>query len=231
MTFLQLARAVHLLLRIGEDAPGAQPATVDDQSGVMGEIVEYVRRSHADICRLHKDWLFMQGAGEATLATGARTITKAALIALYPALHNVQPFVSNDFAYLGIRPQGEGAEQVVVMVPYQDWRGNYDAPPLATGMPQFFTITPDGDLEFGAIADRNYLLRFMYRKRVTDLIDDDDVPMFDEDYHQTIVWWAVSRYYCATRDGTIEMRNKAEIELRRELTRMRNDLLPDFTLS
>lgn len=230
MTFLDLCKVVHLILRVGEETPGTQPVAVTGQSGQLAEIVEYVKRSHADICRLHPNWLFMQASGTVSLTVGSRKVTKAALLAAYPNLGRVMPFVVNDGAYLGITPDGESAEQTVIHVSYQDWIGNYDAPPIPSGMPRHFTITPDGDIEFDANADRAYSIRFMYRKRVVDLAADGDQPMFDEDYHMLIPWWAVRRYYCASRDSTNELLQKSDVEMRRELHRMRNDLLPDFTL-
>lgn len=231
-TFLQLCQKVHLILRIGAETPGTEPQQVTGQTGVLAEIVQWVNNAHDDVCREYTAWAFMRGSGSFTLASGARTITKAAMVAVVPAFDKINPFVSNEGAYVGLTPTAVsgGAEEVVEYVPYQQWLGTYDAPPLPTGTPRYFTITPDLTLEFDAVADQDYSIRTGYRKTVTPLAGNNDVPMFDADYHNVLVWWAIVHYYCPSRDDTVELQRKADRELSREFTKLKNEQLPDITL-
>jgi hypothetical protein len=230
--FLTLTQRVHLILRIGEDAPGTRPDTVVGQTGVDGEMVQWVRASHNDICRKHPNWLFMQGEGTVPVPTGARIISPSAIRVVHADYGKLAPMTHADGAMLLITPDdvGDAAEIEVEYVPYQKWTGHYDVAPVPTGMPSRFTIAPDGRIILDATAERDYTLRFNYRKAVVDLDADDDEPMFDSDYHDAIIWWAIVRYYCATRDGTKELREKSAVELNREMTKLQNEQLPDFTI-
>lgn len=227
MNFLTLAKRVHLLLRIGEEAPGTRPLTVVGQTGVEGEMVQWVASAHNDICRRHPDWKFMQGEGTFTVPTGTRSIAASAIQVSIPAYRKLLPMVYANGAMLLISSAGS-AEMPVEYVPYQKWSGHYDLTPYPTGMPARFTISPDNRIIFDATTEREYTLRFNYGKQVVELADDEDEPMFDSDYHDAIVWWAIVNYYCATRDGVKELREKAAAALQREMTKLQNEQLPSL---
>lgn len=231
MNYLALAKKVDLILRIGTETPGTQPATVTGATGVHAEMVQWVAYSHDDICKMKSEWAFMRGSGEFALLTGDRILTKADMQVAYPTFDKLAPFVSNDRGYLGILPTGVAgaAEQVIEYVPYQQWQGNFDAAPLPTGLPTHFTITPDQSLEVNSLPDRDYTIRANFRKLVVPLTIDASEPMFDADYHNAIVWYAIVHYYCPSRDKTMELRQKADVELKREMTKLFNEQLPDFT--
>lgn len=231
-TYLELCRKVHLILRIGEETPGTQPETVTGQNSVLAEIVQWVNHSHDDICRSSKEWNFLRRDGEVTLPSGATQLAVPDIRTALPAYNKLLPFVGRNCAYIGMRDaaSSQAGEIDVQYVPYEEWQGRYDVPPLPTGMPSFFTVHPNQNLMFDSIADRDYTLRLNYKANVIQLTGDNDVPMFDDDYHNAIVWWAILHYYCPSRDSSMELRNKADVELRRELTKLRNEQLPDFTL-
>lgn len=230
MNFLSLAKRVHLLLRIGEEAPGTAPDAVTGQTGVEGEMVQWVAASHNDICRRHPDWLFMQGEGSFPVPTGTRIVAPSAIRVVHADYGKLAPMTRADSAMLLITPDdvADAAEMEVEYVTYHKWSGHYDVAPHPTGMPSRFTIAPDGRIVFDAITERDYTLRFNYRKAVVDLAADEDEPMFGSDYHDAIVWWAIVNYYCATRDGVKELREKAAVALNREMTKLQNEQLPDF---
>ena len=232
MNFLELAQRTHLLLRVGEGAPGTEPTTVTGQVGVLNEIVEYVRASHDDICRLHTDWEFMRARGTLPLPMDGRVLTRSALNVVLPDMHKVVPLTrTNDDAYILMAPDSDLARvNPVFFVPRTRWHGIYDRAPIPTGMPGRFTISKGG-LEFDAVADQDYTLMVEYRLKIVPLADDDDEPMFDDEYHSTIVSWAIVNYYCASRDGTAELLAKHTAILRRELTKLRNEQLPDFLIA
>ena len=232
MTFVEICQAVHLIIRTGEGAPGLEPTTVVGQEGVLSEIVQWVNAGHSDICRLHNEWGFMQDVGELPLPADGRVITKSAIAVVLPELHRPTALMRGpDSAFILIAPDDALDNQSeVYYVPYSVWRGMYDRKPYQVGMPTRYTITNGGAIEFNATADRDYTVTLHYRKKVVPLVDDADEPMFDEDYHKCLVSWVIVNYYCGTRDDTVEMNTKHSAILRRELTRMRNEQLPDFLL-
>lgn len=231
MNALDLAQRLHLILRVGEGVPGSEPSAFDGQTGVLGEIVNYIKASYDDIIRLHPDWLFLEDQLTATLAATQRVITRATLsTAADPDVFDfARTFVSNNAAFVLIRPPG-GAECPVWYVSYQSWNGHVDAATLPSGMPTRFTITPAGELLFDSFADRDYEVRLPYRKGFTQLEQDDDEPVIPVDHHLTIVWWAVVNYYCLTREDVERLRQRASEQLSRELTNLRNRWLPSITI-
>lgn len=233
MDFLALAKKINLIIRIGDETPGTEPTAVTGQTGTMYEITQWVIHSHDDICRARQDWTFMRGTVELALTLGTRVLTKSAINTQRADYDVLLPFVTNDNAFVAIRASAVpgAAEEVVQYVPYQQWQGQYDAIPIPTGQPTYFTITSDGGIEFDATPDRDYTVRINYRKKVIQLAANADLPMFPDRYHNAIVWWAIMHYYVPSRDKMSELRQKAEVELKREMTKLYNEQLPDFTVA
>lgn len=230
MNFLQIAQRVHLLLRIGEERPGTQPTTVVGQVGVLGEMVDWVVASVTDIVNLHPEWLFLRGFGTTTLAAGESTVTLSTLQTDLPGYIAISPFVDTNYAYLLIQADGS-TEIEACYCRHEEWYGHHDIAPLpANTMPSVFTVAPNGDLLFNALADQAYTVRMQYRMGPTELAADDDETILPNECDMLVVWWAIVRYYCVSRDGTMELRNKAQVELNRELTAARNKYLPGLSL-
>lgn len=231
MNFLQIAQRVHLLLRIGEERPGTQPTTVVGQVGVLAEMVSWVSASVTDICNLHPEWLFLRGSGTVPLASGASSITLATLQANLTGYVRLVPFVDSNRAYILIKAAGNNTEVEVEYCPHEEWYGHHDVEPLpANAMPSVFTIAPNGDLLFNSESDQAYTVRTSYRRTQGALAADADETIIPDECDMLVVWWAIVRYYCVSRDGTMELRNKAQVELNRELTSARNKYLPGLTL-
>lgn len=234
MNFVELCRRVHLITRIGEEAPGTQPTTVVGVRGVTAEIVQWVAASYDDILSLHTDWRFLTSQIATLLVPeGERGLDLAAVKLQAPDWYEARPFVGSDYAYLLIRPpQGtsdvDSSEQEVRYVDDQAWWGHFDVAPIPTGQPSFFTVPPTGGILFDTTTDRDYTVRIMYRPNRPHLTADADVPIIPEDYQLVVVWWAIVNYYCVSRDGTGELLQKATKNLRRELTNLRNTQLPSL---
>jgi hypothetical protein len=233
VNYLQLAQKLHLILRIGEETPGTQPASVTGtNTGAVAEIVQWVKHSTNDIIGMQTEWDFLRASGSLLLASGGRVLTAAAIKAQIADLDIITPFTGSDGAFLGITPTNiaGAAEMRLALIPVGQWYGQYDMPPLPTGQPCYATLNPDGSLECDAIADQDYTIRCNYAKAASDLANDSDVPIIPARYHNAIVWWAAVNYYCGTRDEVSEFRQKADLMLKRELVRLYNEQLPDFTL-
>ena len=81
---------------------------------------------------------------------------------------------------------------------YVDWaKWSYKVEPQAgtRGEPRWFTITPDGSLDFYPRPDIQYVLHFSYTKELTTLTNEDDTPSeIPSEYHDAIVWRTVMFY-------------------------------------
>jgi hypothetical protein len=59
------------------------------------------------------------------------------------------------------------------------------------------------------------------------LLDNDDVPIMRDRFHMAIVWWALEKYYCTTRDGTGELLQKSAAQRKREMQKLVNEELEE----
>lgn len=230
MNFLAACQRLHLLLRIGEETPGSEPTTVVGQTRTNAEMVAWIAAAHDDICRHRKGWLFMQDDCELALPEAGRIITPSAIDAQVADFNALVPFVDREGAFVLVTPDEETdpADQHIIFVPPEKFFGRLDRAPLSTGQPRYFSLRQDGALVFDTIADRDYTIRTRYRKDIVALAADADEMMVPEENAMAVVEWAIINYYCASRDGVAELYQKHERILRREMTNLYNQQLPDM---
>jgi len=229
MNYLQLVRSLYDVLRAGQKSvASATPDTLVGVTGVPAELAGFLRLAWYDIQNDQPRWRFMRKRGTLTLQQGSNTANPA-LITDYDSII----LADNDGRgrFITLYRDSVADEQVVRYVPYEDWSYSYlQRGQRSPGMPGSFTLTPEGRLEFDMEADATYTLRFDYRRTQQELLLDDDIPIMPSRHHMLIVWWAVVHYYCMTRDGSTELRQKAEINLRREKQKLVNEQLDEVML-
>ena len=126
--------------------------------------------------------------------------------------------------FITLLVDGPDSETTVRFVPYPAFQQSYLTRGVrGPGQPGNFTILPNGRLRFDLIADRPYTVKINYRRRAQRLVDNGDEPRMPDRHHMAIVWWAIVRYYCVTRDGAERFRAKAKIELDREMQILYNE--------
>lgn len=216
MNYLQLVQALHRLLRTTGDAP----TTVRNQTGINDELVFFVRQAWLDIQNSHPGWRFLWREGLLTLPLGSDVVSPATL-ADYGAPILAE---SEERRFITLRGSPTESESPVDFVPFPAFQqSTIDRGTRGPGQPSRFTILPDGRLRFDALADRAYTVRLNYRRTPQTLVDDADIPLCAEFYRMAIVWWAIVRYYCTTRDGAERLRQKAMVELQREMQKLNNN--------
>lgn len=233
MNFLQLCQKVHRILRIDERDPGSLPSAVASQTGILGEIVNFVQDSYRTIQALRPDWLFRMGSANISLDEFSLAGK------LTPSDYNAfigSSVVEHFLHYHGqcgrtlSYDTGSGtAKAPLHFIPYQNFSGVWDLAPLRTGYPSVYTITPDGGIQLDSAPNGyNGSVYFDYRKPIVALTGDTGAPIVPEQHHDAIVWGAVVQY-CNTRDQP-ELMKKAQREYAREMTRLHNEQLPEFSL-
>jgi hypothetical protein len=229
MNFLQLCQRLHLLLRIAEESPGTAPTTTVGQTGVLAEIVEWIRVSNADIQSAHPAWNFMTIRGAYTIPTATSEITVTTQVGDYAEL---MPFnAAGEDRFILIQTDDVSDQTPVYYVPWQQWNGGvYNRGDRSSGRPHRFTVTPTGTLQFDPPTDREYEIAFDYRREVQDISGDRTVPFIPAARHMAIVHWAIVNYYCMTRDNTPEFRSKAQVNLDREMRHLYRDHSPEYTI-
>ncbi len=221
MTYLELVRSAQRILRATSDKLGSAPESVVGQDGINDELVYFIQQAWLDIQNASRNWRFLWSEGQLTLASGVDTINPAA----NPDYESILLADSDGRGrFITLLVDGPDSETTVRFVPYPAFQQSYLTRGVrGPGQPGNFTILPDGRLRFDLIADRPYTVKINYRRRAQRLVDNNDEPAMPERHHMAIVWWAIVRYYCVTRDGAERFRAKAKIEMDREMQILYNE--------
>jgi hypothetical protein len=188
--------------------------------------------AYEDIQRARTHWLFRTGLGLMAMVIGQNVYD--------PKAHGIADFLEclsseadGTSPYIGCYLTTPADETPVFFVPYEQWvLGVYDRGLYSSqqSRPSFFTVLPNGNLSFFPNPDRLYTIRVPYRKVIDTMAFDADIPIIPEENQMLIVWWAVTNYYCTTRDGTRELKANASQQLRSAWHAITRDQLPVFTV-
>lgn len=226
MTFLQLVQRLHTLARVGQGELATNPETVTSQTGLLGELVAFINFAWQDIQNDHPQWRFMVKEGSLTLPEGSSEISP---LAIDDYEHIIFAASDGRGRFITYFRDSVADEQVCRFAPYQDFRYSFlDRGERQLGMPANFTVLPNRRLRFDMKAESALTLQFDYKRTVQELTVDNDTPIMPAKYHMAIVWWAIARYYCSTRDGTGELRAKAKVEMDREMQKLRNEQIEEI---
>lgn len=251
MTFLEICKQVHRLIRPGPELPGTVPTSTSGQTGVLGEIVEWVIRAYQDIQSEESEWTFMTGAGTLSLTSGTRAYALSALTNSVPTAGLAERILTfkqrngSEYGKIYLTATGVSAEQLCIYVPYEDWRGYFDRGTRQSGQPRYFTTKQGGALlEFDPTPDDTYtfLIDFKYKPKLwvgsTDgALTPADYPLHDGatgrglpvHYHDVIAWRAV-KYYALTRQEASNLYQMADREEARLMEKMRREFVPSMGL-
>lgn len=233
MDYLALCKRVHLLARFGEDRPGTAPSTVLAQTGPLAEIVSWVNMTYEDIQRERAHWNFRSKIGTLTMVVNQSVYTPASAgITDFEELLASEAGEENPFVgvYFGTRSD----ESKCWYIPYEEWKGGiYDRGIITSGAgrPAYFTQAPDGTLIFYPKPERIYSVMVPYVRTIHSLAADADLPIIPTKFHILIVWRVIRDYYCTTREGTRELRENSDKQIKPLWYAITRDQLPEFLTS
>jgi len=230
VNLLGLVRQALLIARVSKDAPTSPLTSVSAAKGVDYEMMRYIIQSDVDIQSAQRNWLFMRKPASLVLQSGEVSINAPSSLS---SLRRVIPAEdSSGVQSIGCYADSVSDETRVVVVPYEMWYGQSigRGASLRSGRPASCSIAPDGVIHFDKSADRSYQISFDYMRSPAPMQESDSsTSIIPSDNHMAIVWWALCRYYSASRDKTSEFREKCRIEMERELGRLYATELPEFT--
>ena len=242
MTFLELCQHVHRLIRPGPDLPGTVPTATTGQTGILDEIVYWVRNAWLDIQAEHPSWKWMIVPGSLSVTSGTgRTYAMSAITTgggtwvASVAAERVSPMVDshgNQFGLIYLTATGVSAQQRVIYVDYADWRGFLDIGTRASGQPRYFTVKNGNQLEFDPTPDATYTFTCDVKVNAQSLSATTDNPLnwpvtamgLPANYHQWIAWRAV-KMYAITRQEASNLYQQAN----REESIWRDKAVSEFT--
>lgn len=182
-TFLQLCRRV---AQESGTVSGNAPASVVDQTGRLGKIVQWTAAAWEQVQNLHGQWLFMRAEIPATAVTtpGAARYT--------PASWNITDLaewlVGRNRVTMYLVSAGVVDEQPIRFLDWDSWRTRYARGVQTPGRPQHYSISPAGEFCFGPVPDDAFRINGEYQRKATILAANDDTPACPSNFHDIIVW-------------------------------------------
>lgn len=241
MNFLALCQHVHRLIRPGPDLPGTVPTATTGQTGVLEEIVYWTRNAWLDIQAEQDHWQWMKVPASLSVTSSTRTYAVSAMTTgggtwiSGVAVERLLPLAdshSNQFGMIYLTATGVSAQQRVIYVPIQDFRGFLDIGTRSSGQPRYFTIKHGNQIEFDPTPDATYTFTCDAKITPQSLSATTDNPLnwpitalgLPEHYHQWIAWRAV-KMYAVTRQEASNLYQQAE----REETIWRDKAIREFS--
>jgi hypothetical protein len=190
MTFLELVQRAYSEGGLS----GVGPQSVDNQSGLNKKLVNWVREAWIDIQAAYSSWKFLRKKETRTLTSGKREYALVADL----NLPNVRKW-NEDLLFIR-EPDGSARSQLK-LISFDEFEATYAS--FTSGKPSVFTVTPDYKIAFDATPSKAYVIDLNFWLTGERLAEDTDIPSIPEDYHMTIVWWALVHY--GSHEGALQV--------------------------
>lgn len=177
--------------------PGSPPTTVVGQTGRSADVVRWVIAAYNDIQR-HKRWKWMRA--RFTLDTVADTSEYAygdcTDVAAAAAITRFREWdlAGDDRPHIYLVSDGEATESKIALADWEAFRAQYVLGSHDSAFPNHISADWLDVLHLGPTPNGIYRISGSYWKSNQTLADDDDIPEMPEDYHQLIVWRALTKY-------------------------------------
>lgn len=220
-TFLQLCQAV----RQESGISGVGPLSVLNQQGELKRVVDWVQRAYRDVQNLHRNWKFLLNDFTFPTIVGTQEYTPDAV-----SLPEHQSWKVGSFRIFE-NARGWDDEVWITYYCWDDFRdkyirsGNRDT----TGRPFAWTIRPsDEAIVLWPIPDTDYTIVGEYYKRAQVMVNNDDKPIFPQQFHDVLMWRAMMFY--STFENAAPEYAVAKGEYGDTLSKLRRDQLPEITV-
>jgi len=112
-------------------------------------------------------------------------------------------------------------------IPWMQWPDSFgrslpgreynNAEDARKGEPQYFTLTPDGQMLVHPTPDKKYIMHFYCTSAIQELSDDLDEPFLPEHLHLMIVWKALMEYALYHNDRSVFERARSKYRVYKKL--------------
>lgn len=218
MTFLEICKAVRQEAGIS----GNGPMSVINQTGEMKRIVDWVAAAWREVQTHRRDWDFMKDEFQFNTAVGVYEYSPAAA-----SLTRFMRWLPTSLRiYETARGPNDGVE--LLQISFEDYRRYYLTGTQTESRPVAFAVNHKRNLVLGPHPMSEYTVIGDYVKSTQRLVNNDDVPDLDEDYHDVIMWGALMKY--AVYEAAGEVYARAESQYSGYMNQMERLLLPDVTM-
>lgn len=214
MTYLELCQAVR---QESGGIAGSGPSSVSGQTGDLKRVVDWVRRAYNDIQLESSQWRWLTAQFQFTTIAGVQAYspTAAGIAARFDRWNP---------RTIRLNRTGPQDEIPLEYISYDEFRAIYLTGPRPESRPSVVSITPADELIFGNIPDAVYTVTGEYQKSLQVLTTDADVPEMPTQYHDAILYWALTKY--ARFESAPEVYQDAMDNYRRLMTGLRIHQLP-----
>jgi hypothetical protein len=232
-TYLELVKDVHRECRV----TGASPITVSGHTGLINDIVNWVRDAYKDIQDKHPDWRWMRAPFQVSTAQGVDAYAAAAVkdVSNPSAPADIARFGAwqADDIYNPIKatpdPVGDYANQFYL--PYLEWNAfrriyKFGARQTQQGRPAHISVDDQQRLVVGPIPDGVYVIDGDYQRSAQILTTNTDIPDMPDYLHDLIAYYAMARY--GTANIAVEVIARAQDESRNKMLMLEYRYLPSM---
>jgi hypothetical protein len=210
MNFLQLAQTVRRESGISGDGP----VNVAAQTGMYGKVINWVQQAHEEIQLAEHQWRFDWAKTTQTLTAGQ---------AVYDPLDwNLQVRQwKRDTPYAYLTANGPNSRHWLAFLSYPEMVHLQTND--TTGLPVYFTETPDRKLELYPAPQAGVTLVMEYFRKPLVLVNNSDEPRMPSEYHMAIAWRAVMMCCAEIEDMArfgVAMKNYTEMMMRMRATEL-----------
>jgi hypothetical protein len=202
MNFLQLCQRVFI-----EAGISGQITTTQNQNGEALRVVGWVQTAYQELCTEDPTrWWFLRDRRSVELpVVGQSEYT--------PAEMGIDDLFTYDTSTFRVSVDPGFADETYVFgrrwPDFRDyWRFSSRREVIAR--PLEVSVTPNMNLAFGPLPDRQYHVQFEYVKKAPPLSKDDDVPLVPPEYQMAIVWLALRHYGMFESAPEVVMRADAQ---------------------
>lgn len=189
-TFLELCQQ----LRQEAGISGSGPVSVTGQSGILLDVVNWVKRAYNMVQLEESRWKFLWVETSFDFVVGQRDYHPASDLGLSDFKEwDVHSFYVN-------RPNAQ-QKQPLYFMEWEPFRGYYAIQIQA--LPQQFSVSPSKALRFDAVPTQVETVNFEYFRKPYAFVNGNDTPVFDEQYHDIVLYKALMLYAANDEAGNI----------------------------
>jgi hypothetical protein len=227
MTFLDLCQ------RVAQEGDLGTISTVAGQTGEAGRVVRWVKNAYRDICRRHPNWNYLRSSFTVNTVADQRpyVVTACTDNDALSATMTVAGFRDwwTDTFRIYLQSAGVAGEGFLPFTDYQSFRNQWMRGTQTSQQPNEFTVRPrDKAILLGPAPNAVYVLTGEYQRHAPDLAQDEDEPLFNDCFHELIVWWAIVFYGGFEADAGLY--THANNEKNRILGELELDQLPEVCI-
>lgn len=219
MTFLELVQRA--AKQAGHGTLNIQ--TVANQTRKAGMFVDWVAEAWIQLQQM-QPWSFMRTSTTIPIVAGTRVYAMTDL-----SITNLKEWCksSDAAAYLTLKI-GDNYTRVRELE-RQDFIDRFERGAIETRQPAYFCMTENYEIALDAIPIADGTLTGYYWRTASTLVNDDDEPGMNEDWHNAIVGLALKEY--AEYDEAPSVMTKGRRIFASAYERMCEDALPEFKIS